>query len=329
MSNEVGEDIDTVPNLYQPVGIIPATECTPDIIFPDDRSSEKVAVLSFLTLWFMPKAIQGLVKQRASLIICGLSPLSGGNKIENSLATSGKVFNITSLSEYFDLSSKASKYSGACKYPKWGKDGRMLKKGHLAIYATSIKEDLEHGYTERQNDKLRRSMQDFEKQEDDDRYKFASDRLVKGLCLSNIFEAYNLDSDYRDSQLARIFADEFSDIQSLFDMVPKRLAHEVAHLLERGSGLYPHEFIQQEVEEKVPRKNSMLSHYRKPSEAVAELAGIALLRHVQSNAGLGYGIPTTMLDKLLPDSYYYVEKQIDLLCTIGIPRGAMRTLNRN
>jgi hypothetical protein len=314
--------------LYEPVGFIPSTDKTPDIVFPDDRSSEKVAVLSFLTLWFMPKSIQELVKQRASVVICGLSPLSGGNKIEGNLGASANAQNFTRLPEFFDISSKGARYSGACKYPKWSKGGRLLKKGHLAIYATSTKEDIEQGYTQRQREKLMHSALDLSKPQEDHRYRFVSDRLVNGLCLSSLFEVYNHDGNSLDASFSRIFSKEFSDIHSLYDMVPKRIAHEVAHLLEYGSGLFPHDFIRNEVNGNVPRKNSMLSHYKNPIEAVAELAGIALLRHVQANAQLGFGIPTTMLDKILPDSYYYIEKQIDLLCSLGISRGAMRGLDR-
>jgi hypothetical protein len=306
---------------YEPVGMIQATENTPDIIFPNDRSSEKVAVLIFLTLWFLPKPIQALVKQRVAGIVGALSPMSGGKEIEQFFSNSQKFNSLTARrSECFDYSSDSTKYTGACRYPTWNKKGEAVRLGYLAIYAASIDEDEAKGYTQRARHLNRGALPGLDVAEEDAHYRVLDDTPHSGLCVNTILGAYHSGEISKQEALASMFAEEFSDINSLYDMVPKRTAHEVAHILEHGSGLYPHDFIRKEVTDNVPSKNSMLRHYRKATEAVAELGGIALLQHVQRNAGLCFGIPTTMLDKILPDSYAYIEQQVDLLSRMGMGR---------
>lgn len=146
-------------------------------------------------------------------------------------------------------------------------------------------------------------------------------KSYSGLSVHMLAEAFELEERERDDYLANLLRQEFSDIDTLFDMVPKRVTHEVAHLLSHGTGLVPTSDIEHEVlgEEWSALRKRIYRHYRDATEAVAELSGIALLKHIQKNANLDYGFPTTMLDDVLPISYDIIEKRVDALCRNGIP----------
>lgn len=315
---DVSPDVDlegVAPRLFDAVGLLPTTEKTPDIYYCDGPSSEKVAALSFLTLWFMDEPIQRLIKQRASAVICGLSPLSGGKRLEEAFNKGASITGVPTRRSMFEWSGSFARYTASCLYPQRNGD-EMVRQGCLSVYATSISDDEINGYTALWQEKLERQFAGMHVPLEDFRYSPIYNRARSepdfGVC--TIFNAFSLSGHERDRALSQILYREFSDINSLYDMVTKRMAHEVVHLLEHGSGLIAHPFIQEEIDRHIPRGNRMLSHYRKASEAVAELGGIAILKRVQENAGLDFGMPTTMLDKILPDSYAYVDLEITKIC---------------
>jgi|GEM_PF-3579669 len=300
------------------VGIIPASDRTPDIYYCGDPSSEKVAAIALLTIWFLPAKIQRILKQRASSIICGLSPLSGGRRLESAFNTDAHVLNLGAQIENFDFGSLSFTYSGSCVYPKWDEEN-LLQQGRIAVYAISSSEDERNGYTFRFNQSTRLPKSEWLLPDEDCEFKPLAYPKESELSLQMIFSAFALPDSERDRRLSEVLQREFSYISSFYDMVPKRTAHEIAHILEFGSGLFVTPQIAQEVQDKISTRNHFISHYANPREAIAELAGIALLKYVVLNAGINFGLPTTMLDKILPDSFDYVERQVSKI--VDCPQG--------
>ena len=302
------------PILHDVIGILPATDKTPDIYYCADKSSEKVAALTFLTLWFLHPRIQTIVKQCADVVICGLSPVSGGSRLEKVFKNSAEVTNLSKREDTYDFGTAANEYAGTCHYPRW-EENLLIKKGFIAVYATSSGEDERIGYTARWRSKFKEAQSGLVVPHEDVLHQFIYYGRADELGVHMIAKAFCLPEKERDEYLAAILREQFSDINSLYDMVPKRTTHEVAHLLEHDflSGL-PSE-LADEIKIKIDERNSMLRHYANPKEAAAELAGIAMLNQVRKNAGLDFGIPTTMLDKVLEAAAIYIDEQITAFCS--------------
>jgi hypothetical protein len=306
--------------LFRPLGFLPATSRTPDIYYGDDRGSEKVAALTFLTLWFLDKPISELIIDRAAFFICGLSPISGAGKVEASFDCGIAAPDVIKKQKNYDYHFPGTRHAGSCQYPLWVNE-RMVQQGYISIYATSAEDDEYNGHTERWQRKLTEEFRGYAKPEEDREYQPIYTRPHNGLSIPMVAAAFELEEHKRDTYLSNLLREEFSDIDSLFDMVPKRVTHEVGHLLSHYTGLSPTADIEHEVlsaSRNVLRKR-IHRHYREAFEAVAELSGIALLKHVQKNANLDYGFPTTMLDDALPISYDIIEKRVNHLCQRGFP----------
>lgn len=305
--------------LYDVVGLIPATGKTPDIYYCGDPSSEKVAALAFLTMWFFDPAIQSQLKERASGVICGLSPSCGGRKLEKAFSESSGFSNFGGAVETFDIGTQTTEYSGTCHYPEW-KGDTVLRQGYIAVYATSSNDDERNGYTIRWKEKCETDFSREVVAAEDHKYQSIYTPRENSFGIQTILAAFLLPEKERDERLAEILKSEFSDIHTLYDFVPKRTAHEVSHLLEHGNDLIPTSEMIEEVRENISLRNPRLRHYAQPLEAVAELAGIVLLNQVRRNAGLDFGIPTTMLDKILPNAFDHVERKINFISGTPEPR---------
>lgn len=306
------------PIIYDVVGILPATDRTPDIYYCADKSSEKVAALTFLTLWFLHPSILRVVKQRTEVIICGLSPASGGSRLEKIFKNSSEVTNLSKKEDMYDYGTTANDYAGTCHYPRWA-EHVLVKKGFIAVYATSSGEDERMGYTARWRSKFKEAQSGFTVPPEDVLHQFIYYGRPDELGVHMIADAFRLPESERDGHLAAILRDHFSEINILYDMVPKRTTHEVAHLLEHDFLLGLTHDLAEEIKGKIDQRNSMLRHYAHPREAAAELAGISMLSQVRKNAGLDFGIPTTMLDKVLEVAANYIDEQINAFCLSSHP----------
>ena len=129
-----------------------------------------------------------------------------------------------------------------------------------------------------------------------------------------------MDAAGRDAALAQMLCEEFSgDEDSLYDMVPMIVGHEVAHLLHVGTGLNATKDIECEVAQNITSKTKAYKYFKDPREAVAELTGIVFLRMIQRHAGIDFGLPNSILDEVLPNSYDAIEKEVELLCKAPTP----------
>lgn len=294
---------------FDVVGIIPATDKTPDIYYCDDAGSEKVAVLAFLTMWFLDAPIQRMVKERSSSVICALSPLAGGFRLEEIFRRPKDTRGLTSAIEQFSRYS-GDGYEGRSYQPEWSEEtGEMINSGWMAIYAISPKCDEERQYTAKQRSKLNRQFNHFLKSEEDKFYRSVSDRVFKDGVVA-LCEIMNNHPDNLDYQFSQLLSDAFWDVDDLFDMVPLITTHEIGHLLQYKTDVRPTNAISDEAISKIKIKSD-LNYYRKASEAVAELAGIRLLKDIQRNAGLNYGLPTNCLDLILPNAYHDIDTALN------------------
>lgn len=300
-------------SLRETVGFIPATIGTPDIYYCDDKSSEKVALLTFLTLWFMDDPIRQIVKSRSPSIICGLSPLSGGGRLERVFTRSSSSAAVTARLEKFDPYSAGTSYAGRCYQPDWDSDGGMRRNGLIAVYATSIRDDEFMGYTHKWYKKLSDQFKGLTVPQEDSEYLAILDRPFHN-GVERLSEAFVETGDEREDILSQLLMDNFSDCNELYDLVPLIVAHEVGHLLSHGTGVVPVPVIAREIARNIPATDKKYKYFRTPREAVAELAGIALLEQVEQNSNLGFAMPSSFLDEKLPCSYAYCQYQIDCLC---------------
>lgn len=304
------------PVLFDVVGIIPATEKTPDIFYSHGAGSEKVAGLTFLSLWFLHPDLQTLVKERASAVICSETPLTGGLKLEKQFEKAlkgvpelGKRMDKIGV-QYYVLNKD---YGGRCYQPELDVEGRVERQGFLVVYGRSKYADgLLAGEV---------TLAEYEKDSvlHPDGYYQLIDDLPHTGCVQRLVDIFASESSDREAALAQILYEEFSDASGEFDNVPMIVAHELGHLLGASTGLQPTQDIVDEVALKITRKAKEYQYYKDPQEAVAELAGIVFLRMIQCNAGIDFGLPNSMLDEVLPKSYDLIEKEVGLLCKAPTP----------
>lgn len=310
-----GESEKLRPVLFDVVGIIPATAKTPDIFYSYGEGSEKVAGLTFLSLWFLHPALQALVKERASAVVCAESPLGSGLKLEKQFERA--LRGVPALAQREDkvgvhnyLLNKD--YGGRCYQPEWDADGSLSRQGFLVVYGRSKHEDGILGKVGFE-DSQRETAGQVE-----DYYQLIDDRSPFG-CVQKLTDIFAQQSEDIDAALSRILGEEFSDANSEFDNVPKIMTHEIGHLLGYGTGLRPTQDICDEVALKITRKAKDYQYYKDVNESVADLAGIVFLRMIQRNAGIDFGLPNSMLDEILPYSYDVIEKEVGLLCKAPTP----------
>lgn len=302
------------PKLYDVVGIIPATDKTPDIHYSDDTGSEKVAFLTFLTFWFLDAHIQAIVKTRSPSVICGFSPLSGGARLEEIFRRPQQTKAMTSIVTQFNLRSPNGGYEGRSSQPIWSTvTDEIISPGWMAVYAMSSMQDEKEQHTAEQKYNLCDQFSGLQVAEEDAKYKAVSDSVFTGgiTALCEVIQNHPEDLDHYMSQLLH---DGFWSVDDLFDMVPAIATHEVTHMLQHNTNIRPTVAITQEAMNKIKLK-SPLNYFRQPWEAVAELGGISLLNDVQRNAGLNYGLPTSGLDLILPNSYADIECALQTLKT--------------
>lgn len=129
------------------VGLLPASEGTPDIYYCADKLSQQVAIRSFLTMWFLDDPIRQLVKQRSESVICGLSPLAGGRRLEAIFNDRAQLNPITERRTVPFLGKNDMNYLGRCYTPEFNGHGAIVKKGFMAVYSTCAAVDAENSYT--------------------------------------------------------------------------------------------------------------------------------------------------------------------------------------
>jgi len=278
----------------QIVGYIPASEGTPDIYFSDDLDSRKIALFSFLTIWFMSPVIRSYVKKGISKILCSITPVVAGPRMLHELLNEEGVSTSAKNKKRLGLNTLPNNSIGYCYMPHQ-EDGIFFQ-GRIAVYGGNKQQDDQYGVSQRL-----RSIPKYHTEVGYD------DNIFK------LFDCLWTNSNARDSALAELLGNEFAKCTKdfLIREVPLTVAHEVIHALQ-GLGYLPDSssMIKEEVRQVIPEGCPKYNYYRDEFEAVAELGGISLVRQVQRNANLPSQLPVGGLDKKLPVSYQYISKEI-------------------
>lgn len=294
------------------VGLLPASEGTPDIYYCADKLSQQVAIRSFLTMWFLDEPIRQMVKQRAESVICGLSPLSGGKRLEEVFKDRAKLHPITERREVSVFGNRDTRYAGRCYSPEFDAQESLVKKGFMAVYATCVDVDAENRYTWEAQLFANEGRQKYPLlPELDPHYILQNDNPRKEYDGFNLLtEAFNRGDAEREKWLTILLRDGDDG----FDIVPHITAHEIGHLLMRGTNLYPTFDIAADVYKNIKSHDRKFGYFSDPFEAVAELTGIALLKRVQQKIDIHYGLCRSHLNEVLPQAYAYIEDEIEALC---------------
>lgn len=308
--------------LRAPVGLIPGSARTPDIYYADNPQASRVALLTFLTLWHFDAPVQRIINDRLKRMICAFSSQSGGATME-SCAVATMQYPPSDIAAEPDviteppMTLKLSPLIHTTTSSGKSTIGRFFHHiDVMAIYALSDNQDEQGRHSAGMQNFLKKLEQKIDPLPLADKFhRHVSDFPLASQVMTELLGELSKTSG--PPELARLLRQE-TETSSIFEAVPSTVGHEVGHLLEpeilaalgmRGQNAYPASMLK-EIRECISPSNGSFAYYLEPQEALAELAGTALLERVRHNAQLIVPLRTDGLETVLPRSYELVQYAI-------------------
>jgi hypothetical protein len=256
------------------LGSIPETVHTPQIIFPKEARSQRVAEIVFLCLWFLDKPIRDMVVNRSDAIVAGWTPQCGGDRVERDWLRKKQAYIVQAPHPESQAVAHENNDGGRCYCPMFNSNGSLRKKGLISVYATSNKIDNQRKVPLQPIDlESKIEMIEWALEE--------MDPIQRDIFLSNTLVSH-------------------VDRTGPFKWVPRILCHEIGHMISLASPFQITTLFQNEMRRKKPALADEFAHFAAPREAQAELIGAALSKRLSARINAPQEFKDIGLETIMP-----------------------------
>ena len=320
-------------NLYVPTGLLPATERTPDIFYANDPRSANTARATFLAYWHLPQQIRARLEPYLNKLICSVSPMAGGRRMEacTIACENGVPLTYPVETDPSMMSQLERTYIGRCSY----------RGQYAAIYTTTDAGDHGSDFSASWN----RHVYDHTMLApscplSDSFYHAVLDRPQDEGGFLDLFETLALSPG---TQRDRLLALQLHNAAiAPYHSIPNTLGHELGHLLDRQIldiilSVYPEykpkhpspanpypDILFHDIRKIRGEGRQDLNYFVKPREAWAELIGAALVHNMQAvideHFSFEQRLKTDGLAEVMRESYELICDAVEILCRTPQPR---------